>query len=128
MIKPTLVALSLFPATAIAHEFNTESSSESNSGVYIGGTTVGKNTPSAHSSTTNSTAPCVVGKGFGISGPGLGISSSNGRIDDTCETLEEAKALRSLINDRAAITHLCRHNKDIRETLVGLGLCIIKKK
>lgn len=128
MIKPALVALLLVPTSAFADEFNTEALSQSNSGVYIGGTTVGKNTPSAHSSTTNSTAPCVVGKGFGISGPGVGISSSNGRIDENCETMEEAKALRSLVGNRAAIAHLCRHNKDMRETLVGLGLCIIKKK
>ena len=124
----TLVIAMLLPTTALANEISTEAASQSNSGVYIGGTTVGNNTPGAHASATNSTAPCVVGKGFGVSGPGIGISSSNGRIDDNCETLQEAKALQSLLGNRVAIAHLCKHNKDIQATLVDLGVCRVVKR
>lgn len=128
-MKPILVAISLMlPSAAIADSIDTEAQSESNSGVYIGGTTVGNNTPSAHSSATNSTAPCVVGEGFGVSVPGMGFSASNGRINGNCETLVEAKALQELLGNRAAIAHLCKHNKDMQATLVDLGVCKVIRR
>lgn len=128
-MRITLLALAvIIPTLTYAGDIETEAQSQSNSGVYIGGTTVERNTPSMGNSVTNSTAPCVVGKGFGVAVPGMGISSSNGRIDGNCETLQEAKALQSLLGNRAAIAHLCKHNKDMQATLVDLGVCYVVKR
>lgn len=126
MIRAAIVTL-LMAAAPVAADTNANASSASSSGVYIGGTEMRDNTPSVGGS-ANSTAPCVVGNSVGLGIPGLGFNIGAGRINKNCARLQEAEALRALLGDRAAIAHLCKHSKEMRETLVDLGVCVVKKR
>lgn len=87
------------------------------------------NTPGVGSGGGNSTAPCVVASGFGIAGPGIGLSRSNSNIDTDCVTRTEASILRDIasmhdgIEKTIVITHFCKNDVSMRETLVSIGLC-----
>jgi hypothetical protein len=128
MIKPTLGLALILSATSLhAGEISSGSASQSNSGVYIGGTTVDNNTPNVAAGSNNNTAPCALGSGVGISGPGVGFSVGLGRVNKDCQIMQEAKALQSLLGDHVALAHLCKHDKTIQATLVDLGLCKVVK-
>lgn len=120
-----VVVVSLLPLAALA-DLTSESNSNSSSGVYIGGNSR-TNTPSVGGS-SNNTSSCVIGNHVGIGVEGLGFSVGAGRVDKECNVREEAKALLALLGRRAAIAHLCKHDKSIRETLVEQGYCVVKKK
>jgi hypothetical protein len=130
MLKPILTLTLVALATpSFAQGIDTEAMSNSSSGVYIGGTTVSDNTPNVAASPNNNTAPCAVGGGFGIAGAGMGFSIGAGRVNKDCQIMQEAKALQSLLGNRAAVAHLCKHDKTIQATLVDLGLCkVVKRK
>jgi hypothetical protein len=89
------------------------------------------NTPGASVGSGNSTAPCVVASGFGLSGPGVGVSHANGRIDEQCVTRIEASILRDIasmpngIQKTAVITHFCKNDESMRDTLSTIGLCAV---
>ena len=130
MIKPILALALIFSSTALyAGEISSGSNSQSNSGVYIGGTTVGKNTPNVSAGSSNNTSSCALGGGIGVAGAGIGFSLGLSRTDKDCRIMQEAKALQALLGDRVAIAHLCKHDKTIQATLVDLGICkLIKSK
>lgn len=130
MLKPILtLSFVVLASQSFAQGIDTEAMSNSSSGVYIGGTTVSDNTPNVMASPNNNTAPCSVGGGFGIAGAGMGFSIGTGRVNKDCQIMQEAKALQSLLGNRAAIAHLCKHDKTIQATLVDLGLCkVVKRK
>lgn len=117
-----VIILCLIPLGALA-ESSATSESTSSSGVYFGG-----NSPSAPSvgGSSNNTGPCILGNSLGFSIPGVGINIGAGRVDKECNVREEAKAINALIGKKAAIAHLCKHDKTIRETLVEKGYCKVK--
>lgn len=123
------ITLALIASTSIAYAGDTtidvdsdsDSRSTSSSGVYIAGS--GDNTPGLGGSGSNSTAPCVVNNGAGVVAPGAGVSFSWSRIARDCETRVEAQALEHLLGREAAITHLCIHDRSMRQTLQAMGYC-----
>lgn len=121
------IAILLLTAGAVAADTNANASSVSSSGIYMEGTEMRDNTPSVGGN-ANSTAPCVVGNSVGLGIPGLGFNIGTGHVNKNCATLQEAQAIRALLGDRAAIAHLCKHNKRMQATLVELGVCVVKKR
>ena len=97
------------------------------------GSTAINNTPGVGGGAGNSTAQCVVANGFGISGPGIGISHSNGTVNSECITRIEASILRDIasmpagLQRTAVITHFCTNDETMRNTLVSIGLCGVKE-
>lgn len=119
------VLVLIFLPTGLLADTSSDSSASSSSGVYIGGNSQ-SNTPSVGGS-SNNTSSCVIGNSFGVGVPGFGINVGAGRVDQECNVREEAKALLTLVGERAALAHLCKHDKTIRETLVEQGLCVVEK-
>ena len=104
---------------------NSQSGSQSVSGVVIEGSQVPNNTPNA-SMAVGSAGNCYPGAGIGASGPGWGLTIGGGRVDGECNTRAEMAALAQLAGNRAALAHACRHDASMRETLVGLGICRVQ--
>jgi opacity protein-like surface antigen len=105
-----------------------QQTSATNYNTFEGSTAI-DNTPSMGSGNGNSTAPCVVASGFGISGPGAGVSHSRGRINEDCITRVEAVILYDIatmptgVEKTAVITHFCNNDESMRNTLQSIGLC-----
>jgi hypothetical protein len=121
----TLIVLILSIIAGAANaDITADSNSESGaaSSVYIAGSTSKDNTPSM-SAGSNNTVSCAIGKSAALAVPGLGASVGGGKIDAECNTREEALVLRNLVGTAAAIEHLCRNDKSLRETLVSQGYC-----
>lgn len=129
------VALIMVPTISIA-QVNSESGSQSaaQSHVILEGSNYDRPAPGMGGVGGNSTAPCVISRGWGVVGPGAGIQYTNGRIDDSCLTRTEAAMVKDLLDmppsqgKQAAIAHACRYSERLRETLVAAGACVIRKK
>lgn len=131
-----LVSLALVPGASFARSATADSSSNSgaNSQVILEGSESPNYAPGLGGVGGNSTAPCVIGTGFGIVGPGAGLQFSGGRIEEHCLTRTESAMLADLLNmpnspgKRAAIAHACKFDKRLQETLVAVGVCVVKKQ
>ena len=124
IIKISILFLLCFTSSPMFAEVNATSDSNSNaqSSIYIGGNESINNTPSM-SAGSNNTVSCAIGNSAAIAVPGFGASVGSGKIDNDCNTREEALVLRNLVGFPAAIEHLCRNDKSLRETLVAQGFC-----
>lgn len=130
-----LAMASILPAAALAQATSESgSNSAANSHVTFEGTNYERPAPGLGGIGTNSTAPCVIGQGFGVVGPGAGIQWSGGKIDESCLTRTEAAMLRDMLNmpqspgKQAAIAHACRYSDRLQTTLVATGHCIVRKR
>lgn len=76
-------------------------------------------------------APSVMGDCGGASGavsfPGFGISLGGGNGNRKCNLRADAAMLQALLGDRAAITHICRNDPQLRDTLIAIGVCAYAK-
>ena len=102
-----------------------QSSSASQSGIYMEGSDIPENTPGL-GGLVGSAGNCYPGAGFQAVGPGAGISIGGGRVDPECNTRMEMAALAAVAGNSAAIAHACKHDESMRETLVELGRCRIQ--
>lgn len=145
-ILPILVSVAL--ATSASAQSNSDSNSVSDSMRASGAadsdaastasnslTFEGSNTASSASvGGAMHTAPCVIGNGIALGVVGGGIAFSNGRIDSSCLGRAEAQWIIKLlgmapgIQQNAAIYHACANIETIRETLVSLGVCVMKPR
>jgi len=122
-------------ATADSVTSESQSGSQSYSGVNIEGsnTDLGRQVPGMGAPSMSHTTSCALSASGAISGPGFGISFGNGRIDSECNTREEARFLHDLLSQRpsqarnAAIYHACASDESMRNTLVAIGVCVIRK-
>jgi len=133
-------ALTLVGSMAMAGSVtsNSQSGSQSYSGVNVEGSTsttdFSDQVPSMGAPSMNHTTSCALSASGAVSGPGFGIAFGNGRIDDECNTREEARFLHDLLSQRpsyarkAAIHHACSRDKSMRKTLVAIGICKVVKK
>ena len=134
-MKYLTLVLALFASATQAQTVSESgSTSLSNSGVVFGDSYAVQQAPSAVAPGNMHTAPCIIGSSFGIGVPGIGLSGGGGRVDKKCNTREEVKALnillaqpKSLARD-AALLHYCNNDKDIKATLVQMGVCKTKTK
>jgi len=123
----------IFASSASAQSVNSDSVSQSGSysGVVIEGsnTDLSSQVPGMGAPSMSHTTSCALSASGAVSGPGFGISFGNGRIDDECNTREEARFLHDLLSQRpsharrAAIHHACSRDKSMRDTLVAIGVC-----
>ena len=132
-ILPILVSVAL--ATSASAQSNTDSTSDAASSATNSLTFEGSNTASSASvGGAMHTAPCVIGNGIALGVVGGGIAFSNGRIDSSCLGRAEAQWIIKLlgmapgIQQNAAIYHACANIETIRETLVSLGVCVMKPR
>ena len=136
-----LTALAVMAATSASAQSVTSDSvsqSESYSGVNVEGSTsttdFSDQVPSMGAPSMSHTTSCALSASGAVSGPGFGIAFGNGRIDDECNTREEARFLHDLLSQRpsyarkAAIHHACSRDKSMRKTLVAIGICKVVKK
>jgi len=131
-------ALILSASAAAAQSVTSDSQSHSGSysGVSIGGSTTdfSDQVPGMGAPSMSHTTSCALSASGAVSGPGFGISFGNGRIDDECNTREEARFLHDLLTQRpsyarrAAIHHACSRDKSMRKTLVAIGICKVVRK
>lgn len=115
-----------------------QSGSQSFSGVNIEGSTsttdFSDTVPGMGAPSMNHTTSCALSASGAVSGPGFGIAFGNGRIDDECNTREEARFLHDLLSQppsyarKAAIHHACSRDKSMRNTLVAIGVCRVVKR
>jgi len=134
-----LTAALILPASAAAAQSVT-SDSQSQSGSYSGVNIEGSTTdfsdqvPGMGAPSMSHTTSCALSASGAVSGPGFGIAFGNGRIDDECNTREEARFLHDLLTQRpsyarkAAIHHACSRDKSMRKTLVAIGICKVVRK
>jgi len=131
-------ALMLTGSIAIAGSVtsNSQSGSQSFSGVNIEGSTTdfSEQVPGMGAPSMSHTTSCALSASGAVSGPGFGIAFGNGRIDDECNTREEARFLHDLLTQRpsharrAAIHHACSRDQSMRQTLVAIGICKVVRK
>mgnify|MGYP003565852511 FL=1 len=133
-MKIAAIATAIILATSASAQSVT-SDSVSQSGSYSGVTIEGSTTdlssqvPGMGAPSMSHTTSCALSASGAISGAGFGISFGNGRIDDECNTREEARFLHDLLSQRpsharrAAIHHACSRDKSMRDTLVAIGVC-----
>lgn len=122
-------AISLFATPLLAQQADATSTSQSQSGVHNQGDNIRSGSVVAPSS--NSTAPCVVSRSFGVGGGGAGIGFGTGTMDKKCVTRIEAQILTEIAampaaQRRVAVTHFCRFDPDMRDTMVALGWCQVR--
>ena len=124
-ILALIILILVFVAGAASADSTAVSNSESGaaSSVYIAGSINTDNTPSM-SAGSNNTVSCAIGQSAALAVPGFGASVGGGKIDDQCNTREEALVLRNLVGTAAAIEHLCRNDESLQETLVSQGYCL----
>lgn len=137
IVATTIVVLGLCAGAASAQNLDSSSTSGSQSlstsGVLIEGSIVPNNTPSIGGGSANSTAPCVVGRGGGIAGPGFGVHHHNGKVNKDCETrieidlVAQIAAMRPGPAKTAAALHACTNDESIEKTLAAMGLCPVTK-
>lgn len=138
-MKYAITAVAILAASSAAAQSVTsdsQSGSASYSGVNVEGSTAdfGSQVPSMGAPSMNHTTSCALSASGAVSGSGFGISFGNGRIDDECNTREEARFLHDLLTQRpsyartAAIHHVCSRDKSMRKTLVAIGICKVVKK
>jgi hypothetical protein len=128
--------LSASAATAQSVTSDSQSQSGSYSGVNIEGSTTdfSDQVPGMGAPSMSHTTSCALSASGAVSGPGFGIAFGNGRIDDECNTREEARFLHDLLTQRpsyarkAAIHHACSRDKSMRKTLVAIGICKVVRK
>ena len=135
-IITTALALSMIlPAAAIAQGSTTadaNSQSGASSQVILEGSSYQRHAPGLGGVSAFTTAPCSIGNGFGIVGPGAGVQWSGGRVDKGCVTRTEAAMLRDLLDmppsagRQAAIHHACANSAALRDTLVAMGACVVR--
>ena len=141
MKTTTLATLAIMTASAVSAQSVTSDSvsqSGSYSGVNIEGSTsttdFSDSIPGMGAPSMNHTTSCALSASGAISGSGFGIAFGNGRIDDECNTREEARFLHDLLTQRpsygrkAAIYHACSRDKSMRKTLVAIGVCKVVKQ
>jgi len=131
-------ALILSASAAAAQSVTSDSQSQSGSysGVSIGGSTTdfSDQVPGMGAPSMSHTTSCALSASGAVSGPGFGIAFGNGRIDDECNTREEARFLHDLLTQRpsyarrAAIHHACSRDQSMRKTLVAIGICKVVRK
>jgi len=127
----------IFATSASAQSVTSDSVSQSGSysGVVIEGSTtdLSSQVPGMSAPSMSHTTSCALSASGAISGAGFGISFGNGRIDDECNTREEARFLHDLLSQRpsharrAAIHHACSRDESMRNTLVAIGICKVIK-
>lgn len=138
-MKYAITAIAILAASSAASQSVTSDShsgSASYSGVNVEGSTtdLGSQVPSMGAPSMNHTTSCALSSSGAVSGSGFGISFGSGRIDDECNTREEARFLHDLLSQRpsaartAAIHHACSRDKSMRKTLVAIGICRVVKK
>jgi hypothetical protein len=71
---------------------------------------------------SNSTAPCYVAVGAGVSFAGGGIGASGGKKDKGCEMRARVELLKSLGKINVALVYLCNSDLAIRQAFVDDGL------
>jgi hypothetical protein len=128
--------LSASAAAAQSITSDSQSQSGSYSGVNIEGSTTdfSDQVPGMGAPSMSHTTSCALSASGAVSGPGFGIAFGNGRIDDECNTREEARFLHDLLTQRpsyarkAAIHHACSRDKSMRKTLVAIGICKVVRK
>ena len=138
-MKIAAIATAIILATSASAQSVT-SDSVSQSGSYSGVTIEGSTTdlssqvPGMGAPSMSHTTSCALSASGAISGAGFGISFGNGRIDDECNTREEARFLHDLLSQRpsharrAAIHHACSRDKSMRDTLVAIGVCRVVRQ
>ena len=124
IIKIFSLFLLCFTASPLFAEVNatSESNSDAQSSIYIGGNKSINNTPSM-SAVSNNTISCAIGNSAALAVPGFGASIGSGKIDKECNIREEALILRNLVGIPAAIEHFCRNDESLRQTLEAQGYC-----
>ena len=75
--------------------------------VQVTGDSFPRQTASAIAPTVVNVAPCTVGAGLGVQGPGAGFSLGFGRKDRGCDRRANAALLQSLGYGREAVQVLC---------------------
>lgn len=127
-MRLTIIAATaaILAAPAGAQQADATSTSQSQSGVHSEGDNIRNGSVVAPG--TNSTAPCVVGHSFGVAAGGAGIGYGGGKMNAKCVTRMEAKILTEIatmprIQQRAAVVHFCRNDKEMRQTMIDLGWC-----
>ena len=137
-IKLAAAAIVAMATSASAQEVysGSQAGSTSYNNVQIGGQTsvtdLGKSVPGMGAPGMHHTASCALSASGALSGSGFGLAFGNGRIDKECNTREEARFLHDLLRQkpnaarRAAIYHACANDKSMRDTLVAIGVCVVK--
>jgi hypothetical protein len=133
IITAALVA-ALAASSAAAQEAVSESlsGSSSYSGVNIEGSPAARIAPSMGAPGVMHTAPCIIGHSVGVSVVGFGVSSGGGRLEENCNTREEAQFLFEVLRQpagtarQAAIYHMCATDESLRATLVAMGACVVR--
>ncbi len=103
------------------------SGAQSYSGVNVEASESLNNTPSMGAPSAIPTADCMNAASFAASGPGFGIALGGGNGNKKCNTRVEASVLNALVGKRAALHHICKHDAEMRATLVEMGLCRISR-
>ena len=132
-ILPLMVTAVL--ATSASAQSNTDSTSDAASSAQNSLTFEGSNTASSASiGGAMHTAPCIIGSGIALGVVGGGLAFTNGRIESSCLGRSEAEWIIQLlgmnpgIQKNAAIYHACANIETIRETLIQLGVCVMKPR
>lgn len=129
-------ALIIASSAASAQEVTSESASgaQSFSGVNIEGSAAARIAPSMGAPGVMHTAPCIIGHSVGVSVVGFGVANGGGRLEENCNTREEAQFLFEVLAQRdsqarqAAIYHMCATDESLRNTLVAMGACVIQSR
>ena len=132
----TAAMLIIAAGTASAQEAvsGSLSGSTSFSGVNIEGSAAARIAPSVGAPGVMHTAPCIIGHSMGVSIIGGGISGGGGRLEENCNTREEAQFLFEVLAQRngparhAAIYHMCSTDESLRNTLVAMGACVVQSR
>jgi hypothetical protein len=128
-ILTTVIALAT-AGGASAQSLDSQSQSQSYSGIQTEGDTI--NSSSAIAPSINATAPCVVPMSMGFGVAGFGLAGGTGKMDGDCVTRTEADILVSISTMPAAqkvvaVTHFCTFDATMRQTMVALGWCAVRQ-
>jgi len=137
-MKPIICAAALLTASSAAAQMSSDSQSQSQSysGIHMEGsvTDFSSQVPGMGAPGMSHTTSCALSASGAVSGSGFGIAFGNGRIDDECNTREEARFLHDLLSQhpsharRIAIHHACSRDESMRRTLVAMGICRVVSK
>lgn len=130
----TAAVLIIAASTASGQEATSGSlsGSQSFSGVNIEGSAAARIAPSVGAPGVMHTAPCIIGHSVGVSVLGGGVATGGGRLEENCNTREEAQFMFEVLRQRdsparqAAIYHMCATDESLRNTLVAMGVCVVQ--